>query len=210
MDDGSYIFDPDFAQEKESKLHIVVAGTSDAITMVEAGGKEVSNQEMLDILAKAHEIIKDLCSAQEDFLNAYEAQFGEITPITPTFNNPDETLYHKVELFLTDDKLAVLYNKGKKEFQRELDILDDVTKEHLVAEGDFQEGDDMSAVGAMVYKRVKKLMRKNVLENHRRLDGRAPNEVRKIKGETGLLPRTHGSALFQRGMTQVLNICTLG
>lgn len=62
----------------------------------------------------------------------------------------------------------------------------------------------------MVYKRVKEIMRKNILENERRLDGRAPNDVRNITGETGLLPRTHGSALFQRGMTQVLNICTLG
>jgi polyribonucleotide nucleotidyltransferase len=62
----------------------------------------------------------------------------------------------------------------------------------------------------MVYKRVKEIMRKNILENERRLDGRAPNAVRNIVGEIGLLPRTHGSALFQRGMTQVLNVCTLG
>lgn len=89
---------------------------------------------MLDILEYSHRVIKELCSAQEDFIAAFESQFGKITPITPTFNNPDETLYHKVELFLTDDKLAVLYNKGKKEFQRELDILDEVTKKHLVAE----------------------------------------------------------------------------
>ena len=62
----------------------------------------------------------------------------------------------------------------------------------------------------MVYKRVKEVMRKNVLEKEQRLDGRKVNEVRQIKGEVGLIPRTHGSGLFQRGMTQVLNICTLG
>lgn len=62
----------------------------------------------------------------------------------------------------------------------------------------------------MVYKRVKEIMRKNILESDRRLDGRAPNVVRNIVGEVGFLPRTHGSALFQRGMTQVLNVCTLG
>ena len=62
----------------------------------------------------------------------------------------------------------------------------------------------------MVYKRVKEVMRKNILASGRRLDGRKPNDVRAIRSETGLLPRTHGSALFQRGVTQVLNICTLG
>lgn len=209
MDDGIYVFDPDFSQEQEARLHIVVAGTQDAITMVEAGANEVSNAEMVATLSKAHDIIKDLCEAQQDFLADYEKQFG-IKKIEPTFNNPDVSLYEKVQAFLTEEKLEVLYGKGKKEFQYELDTLDEETKNYLINEGDFTEEDDTSGVGAMVYKRVKEVMRKNVLENEKRLDGRAPNEVRRIKGETGLLPRTHGSALFQRGMTQVLNICTLG
>lgn len=209
MDDGSYVFDPDFSQEQEARLHIVVAGTQDAITMVEAGANEVSNKEMIEILSKAHDIIKELCEAQQDFLADYEKQFG-IKKIEPTFNNPDVSLYEKVQAFLTEEKLEVLYGKGKKEFQHELDTLDEETKNYLLDEGDYSEEDDTSGVGAMVYKRVKEVMRKNVLENEKRLDGRAPNEVRRIKGETGLLPRTHGSALFQRGMTQVLNVCTLG
>jgi polyribonucleotide nucleotidyltransferase len=68
---------------------------------------------------------------------------------------------------------------------------------------------DEGSIAELVYKRVKEVMRKNVLENSRRLDGRALDEVRQIKGEVGLLPRTHGSALFQRGMTQALSIATL-
>lgn len=210
MDDGSYVFDPDFENEKKARLHLVVAGTLDAITMVEAGANEVNNTEMLDALSHAHEIIKELCNAQLDFLKAFEAQYGEIHAIKPTFNNPDVSLYEKVQAYLTEEKLEALYGKGKKEFQKVLDALDLETKEYLLSEGDYSEDDDTSGVGAMVYKRVKEVMRKNVLQNERRLDGRKPSDVRNIKGETGLLPRTHGSGLFQRGMTQVLNVCTLG
>ena len=208
MDDGSYIFDPNFEEEKNAKLHLVVAGTEDAITMVEAGANEVSNEEMLAALTYAHGIIKELCSAQEDFLKDYEARFG-IKKIEATFNNPDTSLYSKVQAFLTDEKLEALYGKGKKEFQQVLDSFDEETKQYLLSEWDYTEDDDTSWVGAMVYKRVKEVMRKNVLEKGQRLDGRKTDEVRQIKWETGLIPRTHGSGLFQRGMTQVLNICTL-
>lgn len=133
MDDGSYIFDPNFEEEKNAKLHLVVAGTEDAITMVEAGANEVSNEEMLAALTHAHGIIKELCSAQEDFLKDYEARFG-IKKIEATFNNPDTSLYSKVQAFLTDEKLEALYGKGKKEFQQVLDSFDEETKQYLLSE----------------------------------------------------------------------------
>ncbi len=216
--DDSYSFDPSFEQEKSSKLQLVVAGTLDAITMVEAGANEVTNDQMLAALAHAHSLVKELCNAQLDFIADYIKQFGEIKKIEATLNNPDVSLYEKVQAYLTEEKLEALYNKGKKDFQHELDTLDIETKEYLLTLPQFSpqgrdeaaEVLDENAVGAMVYKRVKEIMRKNILENERRLDGRAPNAVRTIVWETGLLPRTHGSALFQRGMTQVLNICTLG
>jgi len=208
--DDSYTFDPSFEQESSAKLHLVVAGTLDAITMVEAGANEVSNDQMLAALSHAHGLVKDLCNAQLDFIADYEKQFGDIRKIEPTLNNPDVSLQEKVGAYLTEEKLEALYNKGKKDFQKELDGLDEETKNYLLEQGDYSEEDDTSGVGAMVYKRVKEIMRKNILETDRRLDGRAPNAVRNIVGETGLLPRTHGSALFQRGMTQVLNVCTLG
>ncbi len=178
--------------------------------MVEAGANEVSNDQMLAALSHAHSLVKDLCNAQLDFIADYEKQFGDIRKIQPTLNNPDVSLYEKVQSYLTEEKLETLYNKGKKDFQKKLDTLDEETKNYLLEQGDYNEDDDTSGVGAMVYKRVKEIMRKNILETDRRLDGRAPNAVRNIVGETGLLPRTHGSALFQRGMTQVLNVCTLG
>lgn len=143
MEDESVIFDPNFEQEKKAKLHIIVAGTQDAITMVEAGANEVSNKQMLDMLTRAHEIIKQLCHAQEDFLIDYAATFG-IKQIQPTYNNPDVSLYEKVQGFLSEEKLEVLYEKGKKEFQHELDSLDEETKQYLVAQGEYSAEDDMS------------------------------------------------------------------
>ena len=164
---------------------------------------------MVDALAHAHKIVIELCNAQNDFLKKYQKQFGIATPKV-SFNLPDTTLYHKVQDFLTAEKLDCLYEKGKKEFQYELDNLDVEVTDFLIQEGDIEEGGDSSFVGAMVYKRVKEIMRKNVLENERRLDGRKLSEVRHVASETGLLPRTHGSGLFRRGITQVLSIATLG
>ncbi|MCD5385146.1 polyribonucleotide nucleotidyltransferase [Candidatus Gracilibacteria bacterium] len=224
-DDGSFVSDPSVEEEKNAKLNLTIAGTLDAITMVEAGANEVSDEEMLKGLEFAHKIVKDICNAQIDFITDYKEQFG-IPEIVATFNKPDESLYDIVKEFLTAEKMEVLYDKGKKEFQKELDKLDIETREYLASKGHIIEesngniGESCSVeevkkieeneVGALVYKRVKEVMRKNILEKGRRLDGRAVNEVRQINGETGLLPRTHGSALFQRGMTQALTIATLG
>lgn len=223
--DDSFIFDPSVEEEKKAKLNLIVAGTLDAITMVEAWANEVSDSEMLAWLEFAHKIIKELCNAQLDYIADYKKSFG-IPELEATFNNPDVSLYEVVSEFLTTEKLEVLYEKGKKEFQKELDKLDIETrgllasKWHILDESSEKVWESCSVdeikkineneVGALVYKRVKEVMRKNILENGRRLDWRAVDEVRKIIWETGLLPRTHGSALFQRGMTQALSIATLG
>ncbi len=207
--EGQYIFDPNFTEESDARLHLVVAGTSDAITMVEAGAQEVSEDEMLHALTYAHGLIQELCEAQLDFLKDFATTYGAINAIQPSYNLPDVSLQEKVSSYLTEEKLASLYNQSKKWFQKVLDAFDIEVTEYLIAQWDYAEDDDTSAVGAMVYKRVKEVMRKNVLESGTRLDGRKPQDVRNIRGEVGLLPRTHWSALFQRGMTQVLNICTL-
>ncbi len=209
MFDESLIYDPTFEEEKKAKLTIIVAGTLDAITMVEAEWKEVSNEEMLKTLEYGHSRIKEICKAQLDFISDFKDSFG-IPKFTPTFNNPDTSLYASVKEFLTNDKLDAIYNKGKKEFQSELDKLDEDVKEFLLSEKLVWEDDDLGFVWDLVYKRVKEVTRYNILENEKRLDGRALKEVRDIIWETGVLPRTHGSAIFQRGMTQVLNITTLG
>ncbi len=209
QNDWTFIFEPTTDDEINSKLNIVVAGTIDAITMVEAWAKEVSEEDMLKTLSYAHDVIKKLCEAQEDFLEEYKKLF-HIPEVKLFFNNPDETLYYKLKEFLTEEKLECLYDKWKKEFQSELNKLDEQSKTFLQETLELTEETDFSFVGTLVYKRVKEVMRKNILEKEKRLDSRKLNEVREIVWEASILPRTHGSALFQRWMTQALTITTLG
>ena len=217
MDDGSYVFNPTVQQEKDSKLNLLTAGTVDAITMIEAGWKEVSDELMLEAIEYSHNIIKEICAVQDDFVAAYEKQFGAITKIEPTLNLPDESLYDIVKEFLTEEKMSCLYNKSKIDFQNELDNLDELVTDFLTQKGHISDEVnedivqiDASEVGNLVYKRVKETMRSKILETGERLDGRNPKEVREVCSEVSLLPRTHGSALFRRGMTQSLSIATLG
>lgn len=214
--EGEYIFNPTTQQEAEAKLNLLTAGTTDAITMIEAGGKEVSDELMLEAIEYSHNIIKEISEIQKDFVNEYEKQFGTIDKIEATLNLPDESLYDIVKEFLTEEKMACLYNKSKVDFQNELDNLDVLVTEYLTEKGHISEEAreditqiDTSEVGNLVYKRVKEVMRKNILEKGERLDGRKPTEVREVTSEVSLLPRTHGSALFRRGMTQSLSIATL-
>ena len=216
-EDEEFIFNPTVAQEKEAKLNLLTAGTADAITMIEAGGKEVSDELMLKAIEYSHNIIKEICNVQLEFIKEYELHFGEIEKIEPTLNLPDESLYDVVKEFLTEEKMTCLYNKSKVDFQNELDNLDVIVTEHLTELGHISEEEredivqiDASEVGNLVYKRVKEVMRKNILEKWERLDGRSPRDVREVTSEVSLLPRTHGSALFRRGMTQALSIATLG
>ncbi len=216
MEGWKYIFNPSNEDEENARLVLLTAWTKDAITMVEAWAKEVSDEEMVLALEKSHNIIKKICELQEEYIAEYKAEFG-IEELEMTYNKPDESIYEEVREFLTEEKLEVLYNKGKKEFQLNLDMLDIETREYLIEKWyniwDKNEGEDVideGSIWAFVYKRVKEVMRKNILEHEKRLDWRALDEVRTVFGETGLLPRTHGSALFQRGLTQALSITTLG
>lgn len=207
--DGRFIFNPTFEEETAAKLVLLVAWTSDAITMVESGGKEVSQSEMMAGLKYAHTLIKELCVAQNDFIVLYKEKFG-IPEIKAYYNLPDESLFAAVSEYLTEDKLAFLYGLGKIDFHHGLETLEADVKQYLLEKWVISEGDEEGSLGEHVYKKVKQVMRKNILEQEKRLDLRKLDEVRQIKCETSLLPRVHGSGLFQRGMTQVLSIATLG
>ena len=214
MADWKYIFNPSVEEEKSSILNLLTAGTSDAITMVEAAAKEASDKQMLDALAKSHEIIKKIIEAEKDYLALYKDKYWIPEPKV-VYNLPNANIYSEIKEFLTEEKLEVLYDKGKKEFQKELDNLTDLTKEYLLwvwynFEDENQEKYlDENSIWEFVYKRVKEVMRKNILQNERRLDWRKLDEVRTVIWEVSLLPRTHGSALFKRGLTQALSVTTL-
>jgi len=211
------VFDPTFEDVENSKLILVVAWTMDAITMVEAQAKEVSDDDMMIALEYAHKIIKNICEAQIDFIKQYKKKFW-ICEVVEVYNKPDETLYEKVKEYLTEKRLEILYWKGKHDFQVWLTSLDNEVKQYLIDNKIYQydESDDiekikeqMTFVWDLVYKRAQEEMRKNVLDNEKRLDWRKLNEVRKVIWEIWFLPRTHWSALFQRWMTQILSVTTL-
>jgi len=110
-------------EEKSAKLNVIVAGTLDAITMVEAGGNQVSDEEMMSTLEYAKTLIDAMCHAQNDYIADFKKSFG-ISEVTATYNKIDETLYEHVQKFLTEEKCEALYEKGKKEFQAVLDTFD--------------------------------------------------------------------------------------
>lgn len=208
--DGTFVFDPTFIDEIDSKLSLLVAGTSDAITMVESSAKEVDIKTMMSWLDFAFKLIKEMCEAQKDFMQSYKERFW-IQEIKCFYNLPDESLFDKVSEFLTDEKLEVLYGLWKKEFHNALLKLEEEIKIFLWINEENQSElwiDDKS-IEELVYKRVKKVTRSNILKYEKRLDLRKLDEVRPIKCETGLLPRVHGSGLFQRWMTQILSVTTL-
>jgi len=210
--DGKYIPFPSLQDESEAKLSLLVAGTSDAITMVESNGKESSQTDMMNGLKYAFEIIDEICTAQTDFAGEYKKLFG-IHEIQCVYNLPSEDVTQKVQSILTADILDSLYGLGKKEFLHKVDELGMLVTEKLGINENTTAEDlwiRASDIQNSVEKCVKKYMRNNILAHKKRLDLRKLDEVRPLRCETGFLPRVHGSALFQRGLTQVLSTTTLG
>lgn len=210
MHDGSKVFDPTFEQLQESKLNVTVAGTLDAITMVEADWKEVSDEEMVEMLEYSHSIIKDICNAQLDYFAEYKELYG-YKEIKGVYQEVDKDAYVLIKELLTNEKLEALYGLGKKDFLDTVTAFEEEVVTHYDLENEEVESPiEISEIPALVNKRIKERMRENIIENEKRLDGRAITEVRQIIGEVGLVPRVHGSALFRRGMTQALTLTTLG
>jgi len=216
-ENDNFVFDPTFLEESKSKLILIVAWTLDAITMVESQSKEVSQEMMMEWLISSFEIIKQFCNAQNDFINEYKKLFV-IPEIKMYFSKLDESLFDKVKEYLTEDKMEILYGLWKKDFHDALVTLEEEVKEYLWVNNNEtikevcsigENTIDTWSIWELVYKRVKEVMRKNILEQEKRLDLRKIDEVRYVKCETWLLPRTHGTWLFQRWMTQILSIATL-
>src|SRR5947208_1510049 len=199
--DGTYVINPTFEQRKQSKLDLVVAGTRDGIVMVEAGAREVSEEQVLDALEAAHGAIRQIVSVIDDL--AREVGKKKIAVAKKEIGHE---FYREVEEKVLVPLTEAMRIRGKMEnYDRVDEVLDD-----LVAS--IPEGEVERKVGAkQIFKDLKeRVLREEVLTHGVRLDGRKFDEVRAIWIETGVLPRTHGSAVFTRGETQALVTCTLG
>lgn len=201
-----FIINPTEEQSKKSRLHLTVAGTSDKIVMIEAGADEIPNDVMLEAIKQAHVEIKKIC----EFISKIKAEIGKPKFEYQSFAvNPD--FYKAVcEKFETAMYEAV-QNTDKEIRNNNVDEVSEGIK-NLAIEmyGDDAEKEKAFDIGAAVHDLEKACVRKMILTEHKRPDGRRIDEVRPLSAEVGLLPRVHGSGLFTRGQTQVLTICTLG
>ena len=199
--DDEYVINPTFEQRKRSRLDLVVAGSRDGLVMVEAGAKEVSEEQVVEALNRAHEAIKQIVSGIDDLAKA-----AGKTKVTVAKKEIAHDFYREVEEKALVPLSEAMRIRGKLE---NYDRVDQVLDE-LVAS--LPEGEVERRLEAkQIFKDLKeKVLRNEILEHGVRLDGRAFDEVRPIWVETSVLPRTHGSAVFTRGETQALVTCTLG
>ena len=202
-----FVVNPTQEELASSKLDLTVAGTIDAITMVEAGSKELDEDTMLDALMLAHEEIKKLCKFQLDILSNYDIKEMEYEKI-----EIEDELRSEVESLCSKDIDDALRIKAKQERYQRLDEI----KENILTKYK-EENKEVEDIDILLYKVSKiisdteyNLFRKIIVKEKLRSDGRGFDEIRPLSASIDLLPRTHGSALFTRGETQSLSVTTLG
>ncbi len=201
---GTWVLNPTFQQLEYSDVDIVVAGSEDAILMVEGGAVEVPEEELLEGLEMAHEGIKELIEIQKALLVDLRVPEMEWTPILP-----DEELKGKVEELARNRVAEALRLTEKQERSQAMASVQEEILSQLIEEnGDYADNED--AIHEILRGVEKEAMRARILSRGERADGRSLDEVRPITCEIGVLPRTHGSALFTRGQTQSLAVTTLG
>ncbi len=199
--DGEFIVNPNDAQREASLMDLTVAGTKDAVMMVEAGANEVSEEVMLNAILFAHEEVKKIVAFQEQIA----AEIGK--PKTEfTLYVPGEDVKKEVREYAYEKVVHCFDTYDRAERQAREDALTEELKEHFGQRFEERMGEVMDAL----YSLNKEVMRRNIIDKQIRPDGRGLTEVRPIWCEVGILPRPHGSGVFTRGMTQVLTIATLG
>ena len=197
--DGEFTVNPTFLDIENSLIDLVVAGSSDAVMMVEAGAKEVPELKMLDAIKFGQEVNQEIIAMQQELV---QLAGKEKRVVEPHVIDPETV--QAIASRMKTDILAAVANLGKSEREEEITAQATGLIESLSEE--FP-ADDIKTV---FQQEIKKEMRRGILEEQRRADGRAPSEIRHIWCETGVLPRTHGTGLFTRGQTQVLSVVTLG
>lgn len=201
--EGRFIINPTTAECETSDIDLIVAGTKDAVVMVEGGANEASEEDMLAAIAHAHKEMQPALAIQEELRKKCGKQKIEVTP-----PKRDEELEKKVKDFLGGKLLKTVTIPTKQERYSALDDLKKELVADLVPEGDET---GLSSKVAEIFSEMKReLVRGMILKEGRRIDGRGTKDIRPIACEVSLLPRTHGSGLFTRGETQALATTTLG
>lgn len=202
--DGEYVINPDLEQRAKSKLHLNLAGTKDAIMMVEAGANIISEKEMLDAILFGHEEIKKLVA----FIESIQAEVGKPKAEVELEKIPED-IDAAVRAYANEKMDAVLENFDRSAREVAEDALDEDVLAHFA--DDFNDvAKKTKFILDSLYYLKKEKVRAKIVNDGVRPDGRALTEIRPIWCEVGMLPRVHGSAVFTRGQTQAMTTCTLG
>ena len=204
--DGQYVINPDQKQREKSLMHLTVSGTEEAILMVEAGAKMVTEQQMLDGIMFAHEAIKEQVKWQKKIVK--EIGKKKITPdVYEVPKDIDKAVRKYADKLM--DKVLEEFNRQKRDEKEE--AMDEKVYAHFEKDYDKEEWEEVKKhIFNSLYTLKKEKVRAKVLEKGVRPDGRSLTEIRPIWCEVGVLPRVHGTGVFTRGQTQALTTCTLG
>ncbi len=198
--DGEFVFNPNAAQKAVSDLQLTVASTREKVIMIEAGANEVPEDKMIEAIFAAHEVNQKVIA----FIDTIVAECGKPKHSYTSCAVPEE-LFEAIKKIVTPEEMEVAVFTDEKQ-KREENIRQ--IKEKLTEE--FAENEEWLAVlDEAVYQYQKKTVRKMILKDHKRPDGRQIDQIRPLAAEVDLIPRVHGSAMFTRGQTQICNICTL-
>ncbi len=199
--DGELIFNPTNDQKQVSELALTVASTREKVIMIEAGAKEVSEEKMIEAIFAAHEVNQQIIA----FIDTIVAECGKPKHEYEHCDTPEE-LWNDMTSFIPSEEMEEAVFTDVKQV-REANIKE--IKEKLAARYEEMNPDWISLIDEAVYKYQKKTVRKMILKDHKRPDGRAINQIRPLAAEVDLLPRVHGSAMFTRGQTQICTVTTL-
>ncbi|MEG0845638.1 MAG: polyribonucleotide nucleotidyltransferase [Niameybacter sp.] len=202
--DGELIINPTSAQREVSDLALTVSSTSQKVMMIEAGANEVADHVMFEAIMKAHAVNQEIVT----FINEVKADCGKAKKESYTTTTVPEEIQKEIIAVIGDERMeTAVFTDDKQVREAQLKVLKDEVIEKLTAQG---KEEALAYLGEAFYNFEKKTVRRMILKQHKRPDGRALDEIRTLTAEIDLVPRVHGSGMFTRGQTQVLTLTTLG
>ena len=200
MIDGEFIVNPTLAQKAVSDLKLTVASTREKVIMIEAGAKEIPEAKMIDAIYKAHEVNQEIIK----FIDSIVAEVGKPKHAYESCAIPEELFAAIKEIVPPAEMEEAVFSDDKQTREENIRVITEKLEEAFADNEEW-----LAVLGEAVYQYQKKTVRKMILKDHQRPDGRAITEIRPLAAEVDIIPRVHGSAMFTRGQTQICNVTTL-
>mgnify|MGYP000432000065 FL=1 len=200
MIDGEFIVNPTLAQKAVSDLKLTVASTREKVIMIEAGAKEIPEAKMIDAIYKAHEVNQEIIK----FIDSIVAEVGKPKHAYESCAIPEELFSAIKEIVPPAEMEEAVFSDDKQTREENIRVITEKLEEAFADNEEW-----LAVLGEAVYQYQKKTVRKMILKDHKRPDGRAITEIRPLAAEVDIIPRVHGSAMFTRGQTQICNVTTL-